>query len=98
MTSPWVIAEFQWDAANVWHIWRRHQVTPEEVEEVFVGSVIVRRGRYVHGVVYYEALGQTLAGRPLLVVFAALPRRRIRVATARPMSRAERKWYARKHG
>lgn len=61
-----VISGFRWDDGNVGHI-ERHGLTPEEVEEVFAGDYKVRRtrqGRYI-------ALGQTLDGRLILVVFGA---------------------------
>ena len=97
MTSPWFIEEFEWDEANVDHLWERHQVEPEEAEEVLLGEdVRIRKGRLKKGEAYYEALGSTAEGRYLFVVFQLKGKGLIRVASARPMSRAERKWYARK--
>jgi hypothetical protein len=45
----------------------KHQVTPEEVEQVFVNDPIIRqmnRGHY-RGEDVYRALGQTEPGHPL---------------------------------
>lgn len=86
-----VISGFQWDDGNVGHI-ERHGLTPEEVEEVFAGDYKVRRtrqGRYI-------ALGQTLDGRLILVVFRRLPGGLARVVTARNMDTSERRLFRRK--
>jgi len=45
------------------HIWSKHQVTPEEVEEVCFGAPLVLRGRDRRYAVY----GRTEAGRYLAV-------------------------------
>ena len=86
-----VISGFEWDEGNVLHI-ERHQFTPEEVEEVFVGDHKVRRAR--QGL--YIALGETLDGRLAFVVFRRLPKGLIRAATARDMEDRERRLFRRK--
>ena len=86
-----VISGFDWDDANVSHI-ERHQFTPEEVEEVFVGNCKVRRTRQK----LYLALGETLDGRLAFVVFRRLPGGLIRVVTARDMDDKERRLFRRK--
>ena len=97
MTSPWFIEEFEWDDANLDHLRARHQVEPEEAEEVLLGEGRrIRKGRLKKGETYYEAMGATVDGRYLFVVFQMKGKGRLRVASARPMSRAERKWYERK--
>ena len=53
-----VISGFDWDADNILHI-ERHQFTPDEVEEVFVGDYKVRRTRQR----LYITLGETFDGR-----------------------------------
>lgn len=45
------------------HIWVKHQVTPEEVEEVCGGHPLPRRGRDGSYAIY----GQSEAGRYLIV-------------------------------
>ena len=84
------ITGFDWNDGNVEHV-GRHQVLPEEAEEVFLGKWAVRRARGG----YYTALGKTLAGRYLFVVYSVLGEGTIRVITARDMSTQERKRYRR---
>jgi uncharacterized protein len=86
-----VVSKFEWDDENIVHI-GRHQFTPEEVEEVFIGDHKVRRAREKR----YIALGETLDGRLAFVVFRRLPRGFIRVITARDMEDHERRLFRRK--
>ena len=83
------VSRFEWDKANIEHI-ARHQVTPEEVEEVFAGQNIIKRTR--DGM--YQAFGNTDDGRYLFVVFVR-KKGMIRVITGRDMTRAERKYFMR---
>jgi uncharacterized DUF497 family protein len=86
-----VISGFAWDDDNVRHI-ERHEFTPDEVEEVFVGGHRVRRTREKR----YIALGRTFDGRLALVVFRRLPGGVVRVITARDMDDSERRLFRRK--
>jgi uncharacterized DUF497 family protein len=58
--------EFEWDEANVEHL-SRHGITPDEVEEVFDGPVVRRRGG-TDAPDRYRVLGRTAAGRYLTVI------------------------------
>ena len=75
-----VVSGFDWDDDNILHI-ARHQFTPDEVEEIFTGDHMVRRARQSR----YTALGETVDGRLVFVVFRRLPKGVIRVITARDM-------------
>ena len=86
-----VVTGFAWDADNVLHI-DRHRFTPEEVEEVFLGNYKVRRSRDS----LYVALGETLDGRLVFVVFRRLTGGMVRVVTARDMEDSERRLFRRK--
>jgi hypothetical protein len=86
-----VISAFEWDDGNVAHI-ERHDLTTEEVEEVFAGNHKVRRAREGR----YIAFGETLDGRLLFVVFRRLPGGLLRVITARNMEASERRLFRRK--
>lgn len=86
-----VISAFDWDEDNVFHI-GRHEVTPEEVEEVFEGTCKARRARQK----LYAAYGETLDGRLLFVVFRRLPAGLVRVITARDMDEKDRRIFRRK--
>jgi uncharacterized protein len=87
---------FDWDDANAGKNWERHQVTPQEAEDVFFQDPLVVRSDVRHSKQEqrYYALGQTLAGRRLFVVFT-IRRRLIRVISARDMNRNEQEAYKR---
>lgn len=89
------IEGFDWDNpedsdGNVAHI-ARHEIIPEEIEEIFEEDLIVRRGRKSYRLAY----GQTYAGRYLLVVFILKPGNILRVVTAREMDEMEKRYYRR---
>jgi hypothetical protein len=87
---------FDWDDDNEGKNWERHRVTPEEAEELFFHEPLVIRGDTRHSKVEkrYYALGQTGAGRKLLVAFT-IRRQLIRVISARDVNRNEREIYER---
>jgi len=91
MERRWGIREFEWDEANEGHI-GRHGVSPSEVEEVFSGRIRIRRSRFGR----YLVLGRTAQGRYLVVVIEKLGGGWARAVTARDMSPAERRLYARR--
>lgn len=86
-----IVSGFDWDEDNISHI-ERHQFTPDEVEEVFVGDHKIRRARQK----LYIALGNTLDGRSAFVVFRRQPGGIVRVVTARDMDDSERRLFRRK--
>src|SRR5713226_5396604 len=88
------IEGFQWDEANASKNWARHQVSQTEAEQVFLNRPVIVIGNPTRSVeeVRHFAFGSTDAGRLLSVVFT----RRgslLRVISARPMSRRERRAY-----
>ncbi|MEW6173831.1 MAG: BrnT family toxin [Bacillota bacterium] len=89
------IRDFEWDPeeqpnGNVQHI-MKHNVSPEEVEEIFGFPEEVLIRKTCQG--YRLAYGRTVAGRYLLVVFILKKRGFARVITARDMNQAERRHY-----
>ena len=83
------ISEFEWDDNNIEHI-ARHQVSPDEVEDVaFDDEPWIRRGkkrtRYM--------LGFTIGGRYLFVVYVLKGKGIARVITAMDMDGKTRKLY-----
>lgn len=80
---------FDWDDANISHI-ARHEVTAAEAEEVVRGASLALPVEERDGEQRHTELGETAAGRLLLVVWT-LRRSRIRVVTA---FTAHRKWRA----
>ena len=94
----WIALEkctgFEWDAHNANKIWTKHQVNPAECEQIFVRlPLLVSGAERSFDERRFYALGQTEAGRLLVVVFT-LRRDLIRVISARDMSRKERKAYS----
>jgi len=87
------IQGFEWDEGNSGKNERRHGVTDREAEEIFFHKPLVI-GRSLKGApeIRYAALGKTSGSRLLTVVFTVRSRR-IRVISARPMSRREREFY-----
>jgi len=87
------ITGFDWDGGN----WRKseakHGVAMAEAEEVLLGDPLVHVDP-LHSAdeQRFIALGQTDSGRRLFVAFT-IRRNRVRVISARPMSRRERETY-----
>lgn len=89
-------AEFEWDAGNAEKNWLRHRVSPAECEQVFFNRPLVYEDDFhSQEEVRYYALGQSDAGRLLFLVYT-LRDERVRVISARDMTRRERKEY--EHG
>lgn len=88
------LTAFEWDAANAEKSWVRHQVSQAEAEQVFLNRPVLMAGdlRHSEPEARFFALGVTDAGRHLSVVFT-LRGSRVRVISARPMSRRERRRY-----
>jgi len=87
------IRRLVWDPGNVAHI-ARHQVTPEEVEDVCHGDYILgeaHTGRLL-------LIGPTQAGRMLAVVLEPEAEETYDVVTARPADRKERRLYQQQKG
>lgn len=84
------IHELIWPQEREEHI-HRHQVAPEEVEEVCFGRAWVRRGRSDGENPVFYVLGQTEAGRYLFCVIIQFPDGRGFPVTARPMTDRERR-------
>jgi len=75
----------------------KHQVAPSEIEEVLFGEPLFRKVQkgHVPGEDVYAALGQTEAGRYLIVYFVYKVTREALILSARDMDASERKAYGR---
>ncbi|MEA3309260.1 MAG: BrnT family toxin [Chloroflexota bacterium] len=80
-------------------ILRKHQVWPDEAEEVLLGHPHVRFMERGHrpGEDLYAAFGQTTGGRYLVLFFLLKPRNVALIITVRDMTAEERKRYGKKH-
>jgi uncharacterized DUF497 family protein len=83
------ISGFEWDEDNSLHLELGHGIAPEEAEEVFANRALFRRTKKKH----YVALGPTLEGRHLVLVFEVKQQRIARVITGWDMKRAEIRYY-----
>ena len=86
------IEGFQWDEANSSKNWTRHEVSQTEAEQAFLNRPVIltdaRPGPEARGF----AFGHTDGNRLLTIVFT-IRGALLRVISARPMSRPERKRY-----
>ena len=91
------IVGFVWLEEIVEKLEVKHQVIPEEVEQVFSNQPRVKRMNKGHyrGEDVYRALGQTEAGRYLAVFFIHKLTHEALILSARDMDDQERKSYAR---
>ena len=85
---------FQWDQGNSEKNWIKHKVSQGEIEEMFFNRPLVLTVGDQRGdeTARYYALGSSDGGRLLFVVFT-IRDDLIRVISARPMSRRERRAY-----
>ena len=85
---------FDWGGGNAEKNWERHRVMPLEAEQVFFNSPLLAQADEAHSVQErrFFVLGQTDEGRELFVSFT-MRVKRIRVISARDMSRQERRIY-----
>ena len=90
------MAAFDWDQANINHI-ARHGITPEEAEQVVLNDPIDLTMQLSDGEERTPQVGETDAGR-LLVVVTTWREELIRVVTAFPAKSAFRKLYVTQKG
>ncbi len=85
---PQVIDKLDW----------KHNVMPEEVDEVLFDNPFYRKVQkgHVPGEDLYAALGQTEAGRYLIVFFIYKSTREALILSARDMDKRERRQYERR--
>jgi hypothetical protein len=89
------IEGFQWDEGNSSKNWTSHRISQTEAEQAILNRPVVVLGDVAHSSreARYFAFGHTDGGHLLTIVFTVRGRL-LRVISARPMSRRERKGYA----
>jgi uncharacterized DUF497 family protein len=92
------VTGFDWDEGNRDKNWAKHQVSNNECEEVFFNLPLLLQPDKAHSMAEacYYVLGQTNAGRRLFIVFT-IRDEKIRIISARDMSKRERKIYEQAH-
>lgn len=85
---------FDWDKANIHKSWKKHNVSPKEAEEIFFNEPLLVADDIKHSKneIRYYALGKTNSERKLMIVFT-VRKKKIRVISARDMSKKERRIY-----
>ncbi|MGB3212350.1 MAG: BrnT family toxin [Desulforhopalus sp.] len=86
---------FDWDEGNINKNWIKHKVSPAECEQMFFNRPLVIQDDQKHSEVEkrFYALGRTDSKRNLFIAFT-VRNKRIRVISARDMSRKEREVYS----
>ena len=89
------IIGFDWDEGNLNKNWSKHQVSNAECEEIFFNVPLLVADDRKHSTIEkrYYALGRTNQERELFIAFT-LRNQKIRVISARDMSKKERAYYA----
>lgn len=89
------IKGFEWDKGNIDKSWIKHKISNRESEEVFVNDRLLVSEDEKHSKTEkrFQAIGKTNMGRLLFLSFT-VRRRKIRIISSRPISRKERKNYA----
>ena len=85
---------FEWDTGNFDKNFKKHNVTNQEIEQVFTqeAKFIVEDKKHSEVEKRYALFGITGKGRTLVIVFT-LRENKVRVVTARDMSKKERRRY-----
>ncbi|MCK6582774.1 MAG: BrnT family toxin [Anaerolineales bacterium] len=85
---------FDWDENNRDKNWEKHEVLASECEEIFFNLPLLLQSDDAHSQKEprYFVLGHTIAGRRLFIAFT-VREDKIRVISARDMSKKERKIY-----
>ena len=85
---------FEWDQSNIEKNWEKHRVSYLECEEVFFNQPLLVQEDEIHSKFEprYYVLGKSNDGRQLFIVFT-IRQNKIRVISARNMSRRERRIY-----
>jgi len=92
------IKECLWLDEFVDKIIRKHNVSPEEVEQVLSKDPVIHRleGAHVKGEDLFIGFGRTDAGRYLSVLFVLKKDKRALVISARDMTKKERRKYGKR--
>lgn len=86
-------AELLWDDDTLEHIWERHHLSIEEVDDAFHDpEALIHTGRQSRQEVY----GRTGGGRHLIIIVEPVSRQAAWLITARDMTDSERQRYKRR--
>lgn len=91
------IKDFEWDKWNIDKNWKKHQITNKESEEIFLdeNNIIYEDEKHSEKEKRYLCLGKTFSAKYLITSFT-IRKGKIRIISARSMSKKERKYYEEK--
>lgn len=95
MKSTFHQAAFEWDERNINKNWEKHKVKYEESEEIFFNNPIIvdiEKSKILYREDRKIAYGVTNTDRLIFIAFT-VRNNKIRVISARDMSRKERRFY-----
>ena len=86
--------EFEWDKGNIDKNYRKHGITPNEAEEVFLDEWVAIKPDFTHslGEKRYIAIGMSGVKQILFIVFT-LRNKVVRIISARMANKKERSIY-----
>lgn len=86
--------QFEWDKGNKTKNWEKHGVSCGEAEECFYNPHIVLYDKlHSQDEERYFLFGKTNSDKFLIIVFTVREKEFIRIISARPMDKKERKFY-----
>jgi uncharacterized protein len=86
------ITGFEWDKHNSEKIFQKHKITIKEAESIFADNKFILSGARVSGNETRYAIMGTSGKKKLITIFT-IRKNKIRIISARPQSRKERKIY-----
>ncbi|MBF0105734.1 MAG: BrnT family toxin [Deltaproteobacteria bacterium] len=89
-----LVEGFEWDDGNTVKNFRKHHVSCEEAEQIFFNRPLLLIDDAIHSTTEPRAkmFGKTNNDRPLTVSFT-VRKKHIRIISARPMNKKERRIY-----
>lgn len=91
------ITGFEWDKGNIDKSYQKHGITPNEAEQVFLDDELLLWEDVEHSKQEerFKAIGKIAKGDVLFLVFT-LRKNKIRIVSARKVSKKERRQYEQK--
>jgi len=89
------IVGFEWDEGNIDKSYKKHRITPNEAEEVFLDedTLLLEDTKHSKQEERFEAIGKIIKGSILFLAFT-LRKEKIRIISARTANKKERRLYA----
>ncbi|MEK6747218.1 MAG: BrnT family toxin [Pseudomonadota bacterium] len=89
-----LLISFEWDDFNQHKSWKKHGISKQEAEQIFMCSplLILDDERHSYYEARYHALGKTQENKKLFISFTVRANK-VRIISARAMSRTERRIY-----